>query len=507
MDALKFPIKATWVPGKRAGSMVLEDPYGNRLIKKTEHGSKAFYWCCRKDLKCPVRVTLNKDTDELVSARNEHNHDSDKLVQFIKVKTAEMIENAVRNPTIAPRTVFKDLSNTLLSSPSTAVGLGSLPKQSSLARTIQRKRKSNLGIVGNLPDDWEEYFIPEIFKVTSDNQPFVILDVDTADEKKIWGFMSPTSLNIAKNFTHLWVDGTFEIVDKTKFEQLWLIVGRSEANKITIPVAYFLLPNKVTTTYQAVLQCISDLGVDQVEMFHSDFELATIKAIRRVYPHVRIEGCDVHWKRALRQAQSRTGLLRHSEADITIQNWIRMIWCLSLVPIPDVIKVYEEYVLPKMPEIDDEDEDDDEEAADYTRAIEEFIQYFENTYLGKVNPRTGLRGQPRFKFEYWNHYDCVVNDSGELTNNKSEAFNSLMKITIPMAPNIFAILQAIKDEDAISEAKFAASLAGNVNSDRNPSRTKRYCERKDKLRALLVQYNSVSLNKYMEAVMTFFNDD
>ena len=94
-----------------------------------------------------------------------------------------------------------------------------------------------------------------------------------------------------------------------------------------------------------------------------------------------------------------------------------------------------------------------------------------------------------------------------MTNNKSEAFNSLMKITIPMAPNIFSILQAIKDEDAMSEAKFAASLAGNVNSDRNPSRTKRYCERKDKLRALLVQYNSVSLNKYMEAVMTFFNDD
>ena len=167
--------------------------------------------------------------------------------------------------------------------------------------------------------------------------------------------MSPISLNIPKKSTHLWVDGTFEIVDKTKFEQLWLIVRRSEANNITLPVAYFLLPNKVTTTYKTVLQCISDLGVDKVEMFHSDFELATIKAIRRVYPHVRIEGCDVHWKRALRQAQSRTGLLRHIEADITIQNWIRMVWCLSLVPIPDVIKVYEEYVLPKMPEIDDED--------------------------------------------------------------------------------------------------------------------------------------------------------
>ena len=153
-----------------------------------------------------MRVTLNKDTDQLVGARGKHNHDSAKLTQFIKVKTKEMIENAVRNPTIAPRTVFKDLANTLLSSPTTAVGVGSLPKQSSLARTIQRKRKSNLGIVGNLPDDWEEYIIPEIFTVTSDNQPFVILDTATADEKKIWGFMSPISMNIAKNSSHLWVN-------------------------------------------------------------------------------------------------------------------------------------------------------------------------------------------------------------------------------------------------------------------------------------------------------------
>ena len=297
-----------------------------------------------------------------------------------------------------------------------------------------------------------------------------------------------------------------EIVDKTKFEQLWLIVARSDANKISLPVAYFLLPNKVTTSYQEALQCIKDLGVDKVEMFHCDFELAMIKAIKTVYPDVKIEGCDVHWKRALREAQGRVGLLRHSEADITIQNWIRMIWSLSFIPNQDVIKVYTEYVLPKMPEIDEE-EDEDKEAADFTRAIEEFVNYFEATYLGKVNPRTGRRGKPRFKFEYWNHYDVVVNDSGEITNNKSEAFNCVMKITIPMAPNIFGILKAIKDEEALSNAKFSASLAGNVNSDRHPSRTKKYCERKEKLRDLLVQYSSLTLDKYMEALMTFFNYD
>ena len=49
MNALKFPLDARWVPGKKEGSKVLVDPYGNRLIKKSEYGENSFYWCGRKD--------------------------------------------------------------------------------------------------------------------------------------------------------------------------------------------------------------------------------------------------------------------------------------------------------------------------------------------------------------------------------------------------------------------------------------------------------------------------
>ena len=79
-----------------------------------------------------------------------------------------------------------------------------------------------------------------MYQITSDNQQFTILDTETADEKKLWGFMSPMALNIAKNSTHLWVDGTWEIVDKTKVDQLWLIVARSDANKISLPFTCYL---------------------------------------------------------------------------------------------------------------------------------------------------------------------------------------------------------------------------------------------------------------------------
>ena len=46
MDALQLPCKANWVPSQKYGAAkpVLCDPYGNMLIKKTQHGSKTYYW-------------------------------------------------------------------------------------------------------------------------------------------------------------------------------------------------------------------------------------------------------------------------------------------------------------------------------------------------------------------------------------------------------------------------------------------------------------------------------
>ena len=57
--------------------------------------------------------------------------------------------NASSNPTIAPRTAYKDLFDTLMSSPSTSAGAGLLPKPRTLAKQIYRNRKAQLGVLGN----------------------------------------------------------------------------------------------------------------------------------------------------------------------------------------------------------------------------------------------------------------------------------------------------------------------------------------------------------------------
>ena len=116
-----------------------------------------------------------------------------------------------------------------------------------------------------------------------------------------------------------------------------------------------------------------------------------------------------------------------------------------------------------------------------------------------------MRGRPVFKHEHWNHYNLVMYDSAEITNNKSESFNSQMKITIPMAPNIFAILQGIQDEDNLGHGKLAACLAGNNSADPNPGRTRRYIERNDKLKRLCFQYGTVKLGDYIDVLCCLYN--
>ena len=90
--------------------------------------------------------------------------------------------------------------------------------------------------------------MPENFKTTTDGLGFVIMDhTMPATGHKIWGFASPTGLDVMSRATDLFADGTFEFVNQTLFKQLWVVVARLE-NSISIPCAFYLLSGKDANT-------------------------------------------------------------------------------------------------------------------------------------------------------------------------------------------------------------------------------------------------------------------
>ena len=121
---------------------------------------------------------------------------------------------------------------------------------------------------------------------------------------------------------------------------------------------------------------------------------------------------------------------------------------MGLVPVEDVLTVYTQTILPSMPEWDAESEESDGEdssADNFAKPLEKYLDYFEATWLGAINKRTNVRGKPRFEFELWNKYSSVLSDQPDLTSNRSEAWNSAMKICLPRKPGVWVVCKAIRE--------------------------------------------------------------
>lgn len=80
--------------------------------------------------------------------------------------------------------------------------------------------------------------------------------------------------------------------------QCWVILVR--VGQSWVPGGWFLLPNKDSNTYKAVLLWLKDVKeVPAPETVHLDFEAGEHKAFATVYPTTAITGCDFHWKQVI----------------------------------------------------------------------------------------------------------------------------------------------------------------------------------------------------------------
>ena len=110
------------------------------------------------------------------------------------------------------------------------------------------------------------------------------------------------------------------------------------------------------------------------------------------------------------------------------------------MPQKDVVKVYTKVILPTMPEVDDDNSGDElDEVHNYTESLDQYLTYFEATWIGAVNKRTQVRGKPKFSMDLWVKYQAVKDGREDLISNRSEAWNSANKISIPMKPNIWVV--------------------------------------------------------------------
>ena len=375
-------------------------------------------------------------------------------------------------------------------------------KTNTLKKAVSRARQSHEG-APSVPKSWDDMIVPAHLSVTVRGGEFLAVEETTTpvSSEKIVIFCSQDQKDVMKTAQYWVADGTFDVVSKTLFSQLFIITSMSQTG-VTVPTLFALLPNKETSSYQRVFQFLRDEGVEPPESLKTDFEKGIIRGFLNVFPGVTVNGCDTHFKRALRRKLTSTdiglgSLYANSEE---FQTLVRYIWALSLVPPAMIIPVWEDFIQDRYNELKPAFEDEAE-------AVEDWLGYVERTYIGALNWRTGNRKSPMFAHSLWSKF-AVVLENEALTSNSAEGFNAALALSLPRNCSIWTLIKQLQSEENTNIRKLMDVALGaqyNVATNQTSSRNIARDQRREELKSLVGNYNKVTLNVYMSSLIDFFN--
>ena len=155
--------------------------------------------------------------DEIHSS---HNHGSDPA-RIDMLKGYNDLKQHSLNSEESTRVILSSGIATMSSST-----IAKLPKLSSVKRTIRNYKSVSDVNCGN-PTCAAEIQIPEQYKVTLKDEPFLLYDSGYGDYNRIIVFSNPRFFSILKESSNWYADGTFKVVPKYFF-QLYTLHAEKE---------------------------------------------------------------------------------------------------------------------------------------------------------------------------------------------------------------------------------------------------------------------------------------
>ena len=187
---------------------ILVDQFNYTYKIGSNRGNK-YYWRCTEQFKSKCKgstITDGKNNPQPALPGN-HNHPARiASVEFLKAES-DLMKRARENPTLPPRVLLGDVSNTL------AQKDVRLPKTGeALAKSIRRHRQSSGGFP-KAPANFEDVLIllPEQFRLTKSRDRFLRFadKVDETEDPTMLVFMSPTGKELLRAADIWYSDGTF----------------------------------------------------------------------------------------------------------------------------------------------------------------------------------------------------------------------------------------------------------------------------------------------------------
>ena len=165
---------------------------------------------------------------------------------------------------------------------------------------------------------------------------------------------------------------------------------------------------------------------------------SVISSILNTFPNSDVTDCLFHLSQNIYKQVIQKGLKHRYNNDDDFSLKVRCLSALAFLPIDDVSEAFEELT------------DDDD-------FPQELVSYFESYYIGGVRGRGQRRRrvEPVFPFQLWNVHARTKNGMPR-TNNHIEGFHNVLKASVTnVHPNIWSLITALKNEEALSTTRIA----------------------------------------------------
>lgn len=189
-------------------------------------------------------------------------------------------------------------------------------------------------------------------------------------------------------------------------------------------------------------------------------------------------GCYFHLQEAnythLQQLtiETTSGLVKMSqlyETNVDFAIDMRLFAAIAFVPVENVYSVFDDLVLKLQ--------------GKYNQAINEYIAYFQTTYVGSLVGTQRMR--PLFDIKLWNLHDAVISND-PLTNNAVEGHNNALKLMSPGSHlTIQRFIELIKEDMQNSSLVINEMLAGKEA----PPRKKKYRDLAERVKNIVRNYD------------------
>lgn len=399
----------------RRGRELLRRAGYEYILKRINKDGSKLWRCARKNV-CNATVKIRVDAMTILN-ETAHCHEPIDLAKYkVNRQMQKCVEDVQKDINIPVAQVFENNMEVLKDEGLQHVT--QLPHFHNIEKRLYKKRNDGIGAKKVTFHKAADVEVPKKY------QNLLLADY-REQKKRVIVFASEEIKKYFKLCKHFYIDGTFKICIKS-FYQLYTIhadVGSNEDYVNVVPVAYALLPDKKESTYKLLFELIkSQIPEWEPAVMTMDFEVASIQAVKHIFPGVKILGCFYHFKKSLWRKAKELGVNKTQPG----KDHVQLCSALSHLPL-DMVDDGWLYVMEESP---------------ISAEITNFNDYFVQTWL----ENSTLAG--------------TFTTYGELnkTNNAVEQWNSHIRKYIKPKPNIAQLLEGL-----IKDMKYYSGVLKNPN--------------------------------------------